>query len=164
MDRMSSDFFFDYPGRLAQFSGDEREINLFHCARGELFGQFAMRDIIFRHYKASACFLVETVNDTGPFFSADPGQRRAVTEQRIDQSMLALTRTRVNGKSGRFIDDDDVFVFEEDVERNRLRPHIDLLCRWLPQINFVTASDDLPGPDGRPVEPDEPAADQLLNA
>lgn len=163
MDRMSSDFFFDYPGRLKQFSRDKREINLFHCPRGKLFGQFAMCDIIFRHYKAAACVLVETVNDTGPFFSADPRQSRTVAEQRVDQSMLALTRTRVNGEPGRFIDDDDVTVFKENVERNRLRPHIDLLCRRLPKINFVTASDDLPGPGGLLVEPNVPAADQLLN-
>ena len=71
MDRMSSDFLFDYAGRLAQFSGDECKVNLFHCARGELFGQFAMRDIVFGHYETAACFLVETVNDTGPFFAAD---------------------------------------------------------------------------------------------
>lgn len=121
-----------------------------------------MREIIFRHYKTAACFLIETVNDTGPFFSADPGQRRAVTEQRIDQGVFALTRARVNGKPGRFINNDDVIVFEEGVERNRLRPHIDLLCRWLPQTNFVTASDDLPRPGGLLVEPDAPAADQLL--
>ena len=73
MHRMSSDFLFDYADRLAQLSGDEREINLFYCARGELFGQFSMRNVIFGHHETAACFLVETVNDTGPFFSADPG-------------------------------------------------------------------------------------------
>jgi len=37
MDRMSSDFFFDYPGRLAQFSSDKCEIDLFHYTHSELF-------------------------------------------------------------------------------------------------------------------------------
>ena len=72
MHRVSSDFLFDYTGRLAQLSGDEREINLFDCARGELFGQFAMHNVIFGRHQTAACFLVETVNDTGSFFSADP--------------------------------------------------------------------------------------------
>src|SRR6266446_1765149 len=36
MDRVSSDFFFDYAGRLAQFSRHQCEINLFHGAVGEL--------------------------------------------------------------------------------------------------------------------------------
>ena len=78
--------------------------------------------------------------------------------------MFALTCARVNGKAGRFIDYDDVIVFEEYFEWNRLRPHIDLLQRWLPQINFVTASDNLPRTDGLLVEPNESAADQLLKA
>jgi hypothetical protein len=72
MNWMAPDFFFDYAGGLAQFSGDKREVNLFHCARRELFGQFPMRDVIFGRHEAPACFLVETMNDAGPFFSADP--------------------------------------------------------------------------------------------
>ena len=78
--------------------------------------------------------------------------------------MFALTCARMNGKAGRFIDNDDVFVFEENIERDRLRPDIDFLNRRLPQTNFVTASDNLPGPGGLIVEPNESAADQLLNA
>jgi len=121
-----------------------------------------MRDIIFRHYKTAACFLVETVNDTRPFFSADPGQHRAVAEQRVDQSVLALTRARMNGEACRFIDNDDVVVFEKDIEWNRLRLQSDLFCRWLPESNFVTASDDLPRPGSLLVEPNATVADQLL--
>ena len=161
---MSSDFFFDYASRLAQFSSDKREINLFHCARGELFGQSPMRDVIFGHYKTATCFLVEAVNDAGPFFSADPGERGAVVEQRVDQSVFALTCARVNGKAGRFIENDEIIVFESYLQWNRLRPDIDLLYWWLPQLNFVTASDNLPRTGGLLVEPNEPAADQLLKA
>ena len=123
-----------------------------------------MRDIIFGHYETAACFLVETVNDTGPLLSADSGQRRAVAEQSVDQSMFTLTRARVNGEAGGFVDNDDVIVFEEDVECNRLRPHMDLLDRGLAEINFVAASNDLPRSSDLFVEPNEPAADQLLQA
>ena len=87
-----------------------------------------------------------------------------MTEQRVDQSVFAVTRARVNGKAGRFIDNDEIVVFEEYLERNRLRPDIDFLYRWLPQINFVAAPDDVPRPGGLLVEPDEPAADQVLKA
>jgi hypothetical protein len=38
MDRMSSNFSFDYTGRFGQFSGHQRKINLFHRTRGELLG------------------------------------------------------------------------------------------------------------------------------
>jgi hypothetical protein len=164
MHRMSSDLLFDYARLLAQFSGDECEVNLFHRARGELFGQFPVGDIIFGHHETAACFLVEAMNNTRPLFSADPGQRGAVTEQRVDQSVFALTWARVNGKASRFIDNDEIVVFEKYIEWNRLWPDIDLLYWWLNQINFVTRSDNLPRSDGLLVDPNESAADQLLKA
>lgn len=85
-----------------------------------------------------------------------------MAKQRVDQGVFALTRARVNGEASRFVDNDDVIVFEEDIERNRLRLDVDLLHRWLAEINFVTASNDLPRPGGLLVESDESAADQLL--
>ncbi len=87
-----------------------------------------------------------------------------MTEQRVDQSVFALTCARVNGEAGGFIDNDDVIVFEENLERDRLWLDIELLHRWLSQINFVAASDNLSRPGGLLVEPNEPAADQLLKA
>ena len=78
--------------------------------------------------------------------------------------MFALTRARVNGEAGRLVNDDEVIVFEENLEWNRLWPHIDLLRRWLAKIDFVAASDDLPRSSGLLVEPNKPAADQLLQA
>ena len=78
--------------------------------------------------------------------------------------MFALTCARVNGEAGRFVDNDDVIVFKEYLEWNRLRLDIDLLHRWLADINFVAASGNLPRSGGLLVEPNEPAADQLLKA
>ena len=123
-----------------------------------------MRHVVFSYHETAASFLIETVNDSGPFLSADPGKCGAVAEQRVDQSVFALTRARVNGKAGRFIDHDKSIVFEEYLEWNRLRLEVYLLHRWLPEINFVAASDNLPRPGRLLVEPDEPAADQLLKA
>ena len=87
-----------------------------------------------------------------------------MVEQRVDQSVFALTCARVNGKAGRFIDNDEIVVFEEYLEWNPLRPDIDLLYWWLTQINFVAAPDNVPRPGNLLVEPDEPAADQVLKA
>jgi len=78
--------------------------------------------------------------------------------------VFVLTRAWVNGQASGFIDHDEIVVFAEYLEWNRLRPHIDLLHRWLPQSNFVTGPDNVPLPGGLLVEPNEPAADQLLNA
>lgn len=87
-----------------------------------------------------------------------------MAEQRVDQSVFALTGARVNGEAGRLIDNDEVIVFEQNLEWNRLWPDVDLHRRWLAEINFVAASDHLPRSSGLLVEPNEPAADQLLQA
>ena len=74
-----------------------------------------------------------------------------------------ITCAGVNGEASRFVDNDEIIVFEEYLEWNRLRPQIDLLHWWLAEINFVAAPDNMPRSGGLLVKPDEPAADQLLN-
>ena len=44
-----------------------------------------------------------------------------MAKQSVDQCMLAMTRARMYHEPGWFIDDDHILVFEEDLERNRLR-------------------------------------------
>src|SRR5205807_457067 len=70
----------------------------------------------------------------------------------------------MNSESGRFVDDDKIIVFKENVEWNRFREHLDLLQRRFEKINLISAPDNLPGPGGLLVEPNEPAPDQLLKA
>ena len=78
--------------------------------------------------------------------------------------MVALTCAGMNRQASRFVDDDKIVVFEENLEWDRLWPDVDLLQRWLDEINLVTASDNLPWPTGCAVEPNESAPDQLLKA
>ena len=78
--------------------------------------------------------------------------------------MFALTGAWMNSESGRFVDDDKIIVFKENVEWNRFREHLDLLQRRFEKINLISAPDNLPGPGGLLVEPNEPAPDQLLKA
>lgn len=71
MDGMAGDVFFNCARRLSQFSSNQREINLFDRARGELFRQFLMRPIVLGYNEAAARFFIEAVNNTGPFFSSN---------------------------------------------------------------------------------------------
>jgi hypothetical protein len=90
-----------------------------------------MSRIIFRDDKASTCFFVETVDDAGPFFSADSRQGRAMAEQCIDQGVLPMASARMNDKPGWLIDDNEVIVLEENLERNGLWLSLDLFEWWL---------------------------------
>jgi hypothetical protein len=78
--------------------------------------------------------------------------------------MFALTGARMNRHASRFVDDNEIVIFEENIQRNRLWLDVDLLQRRLDEINLVTGSDNLPWPTGSAVEPNEPAPDQLLKA
>ena len=70
----------------------------------------------------------------------------------------------MNRQASRLVDNDEIVVFEENVEWNWLRSRLDLLRRRLDETNLVTALDNLPRPGGLLVEANEPAADQLLKA
>jgi hypothetical protein len=160
---MASDLFFDYSRYFAQFASDEREINFLDCALGKLSGQFAVRCIIFRNDETTACFFVEAMNDARPFFSADSRQRHAMTEQCIDQSVFPMTSARMNDKPSGFIDDDEIVVFKENIEWNRLRLILDLFQRRLGHFDFITDANKMARPRSRTVEPNESSADQLLD-
>src|SRR5207237_10555406 len=96
-------------------------------------------------------------------FSADSRQRRTVVEERIDESVFAMTSTRMNDKPRRLIDDDEIVVFEEDLERDHLWQHLDLFQRRLGQLNLVAASANLAWPDGWVIESHKSLADHLLH-
>src|SRR5713101_239097 len=107
-----------------------------------------MRHIIFGDDETAARFLVETMNDAGTLFPANSRQRRTMVEQRVDQSVFAMTSTRMNDKPRRLIDDDEVVVFEEYLKRDRLWQRLDLFQRRLGELNLVAASNNLAWPAG----------------
>ena len=123
-----------------------------------------MGGIILGDDEATARLFVETMNDAGTLFPADSRQRRTVVEERVDQSVFAMTSTRMNDKPRRFIDDDEIVVFEEYLKRDRLWQRLDLFQRRLGELNFIATSNNLARPAGRVVESNKPVADQLLKS
>ena len=78
--------------------------------------------------------------------------------------MFALTGARMNRHASRFVDNDEIVIFEENIERNRLWSDVEFPRRRLAEINLITDSDNLPWPTGSAVEPNKAAPDQLLKA
>jgi hypothetical protein len=66
------------------------------------------------------------MNDAGPFFSADSGQGRAMAEQRINQGVLLMASARMNNKPSRLIDNNEIIILEQNLERNGLWLSLDL--------------------------------------
>ena len=87
-----------------------------------------------------------------------------MAEQCVDQSVLPMTSARMNNEPSRLIDDNDVLVFEKNIERNRFRLIVDLFERWLAEVNFIAIADEIARPRGGPVEPHESSTDQLLES
>ena len=66
--------------------------------------------------------LVEAVDDAGAGDAADAGESRAaMKEQGVDQRTTLGAARGVDDEAGRLVDDDEVFVLEDDVERNVFR-------------------------------------------
>src|SRR4029453_11111762 len=123
-----------------------------------------MGGVILGDDEATARLFVETMNDAGTLFPTNSRQRRTVVEERVDQSVFAMTSTRMNDKPRRLIDDDEVVVFEEYLKRDRLWQRLDLFQGRLGELNLITASNNLAWPAGFVIESNEPVADQLLKS
>ena len=107
-----------------------------------------MRPVIFSYDKATARVFVETMNDTGTLLSADSRQSRGVVQEGVHQSMFAMTSARMNDKSRRFINDDQVVIFEENLKRDLLWQGNNLFQRWLGELDLVAISNNLAWPAG----------------
>ena len=96
---------------------------------GEHFGQALMRfGCLCGHHHATR-ILVETVDNAGTLFTADTCQAfAAMVDQRIDQRPVRVARRRVCDHPRRFVDDDDVIIFEKDIQRDILRLRSGLGC------------------------------------
>jgi hypothetical protein len=123
-----------------------------------------MSYVIFGHDKTAARLFVETMNDSGALFSADPRQHRAVVEERVDQRVFMMTGARMNNKASRLVDHKEIIVFEKDLKRDLLRQGLDLFQRRLGELNLIATSNDLAWPAGCVVESNKPIADQMLES
>ena len=81
-----------------------------------------MRLIVFGHDEASTRIFIEPVDDAWPCFASDSGQGGAMVKQSVNERVFGVAGSRMNNKAGRLVQDDEVIVFEQDVERDVFRP------------------------------------------
>ena len=102
--------------------------------------------VVFGDDKTAARFFVEAMNDAGTLFPADSRQGRAVIQERVNQSVFSMTSARMDDKSRRLINDDQVVIFEKNLKRDRLWKGLDLFQWRFGELNLVAASNDLAWP------------------
>ena len=109
--------------------------------------------------------IVATMHDPGSFDAAYPGQvSLAVVKEGIDEGAIRVACGRMDDQTHRLVDDQEVFVFMEDIERN-------VLCdkgRWLGVRNLdgdgVTGCDGGPRSRPAPIQKDVAILEKSLDA
>ena len=118
--------------------------------------------IVFCHDQAATRFLVQSMNDARALLSTHAGKIRAMMEQGVDQSMLAMARARVNHQPGRFVDYDQIVVLKKNIEQDRLWLIIGFLRQWLGYTNSIARPDPITRAGSLAIQADETIPDQLL--
>ena len=66
--------------------------------------------------------LVDAVDNAGARHPADPGQAAgAVVEESVDQRPIEIARSRVDNKASWFVDNEQMIIFEDNIEGDVLR-------------------------------------------
>jgi hypothetical protein len=115
----------DHAARPQRLAPHERQIGAVHppvsAVSGELLAQAAMRRVILGDDEQSRRSLVEAVHDAGALDPADAGQAfPAMGDQRVDKGTACVPRRWVHDEMRGLVDDDQVVVFVDHVERDRL--------------------------------------------
>jgi hypothetical protein len=118
--------------------------------------------IVLCHHQAAARFLVQSMNNARALLSTHAGKIRAMMEEGVDQSMLAMARARVNHQPGRFVDYDQIVVFKKNIERDRLWLIIGFFRQWLGYANSIARPDPITLASSLAIQADETIPDQLL--
>ena len=88
---------------------------------GELRREMLMRGIGLGGDEQAGRLLVEPVHDAGADHTADTGQaRRAVMEQCVDERARRHAGAGMHDHPGRLVDDDQIVILMDDIERNGL--------------------------------------------
>ena len=123
-----------------------------------------MGRVVLRDHESAAGFLVETMNNAGTFFSSDAGQILAMGEERIHERVLLMPRAGMHDDSRRFVENEEIVVFENYVEFYLLRLRFDFLDLGFAQLHSVAGAHGIARAGGFTIEQDEAIADQRLES
>ena len=107
---------------LFQVAVDDGMIDAVDAVHAELRAERLVRGIVFSHDQQSAGVLINTVDDTGPDRPADtrklPG---AMIEQCVDKCAVRVAGCGMHHHALGLVDDDQVGILVDDIERDILR-------------------------------------------
>ena len=93
---------------------------------GQLGGEELVRVVVFCRDDEPARVAVDAMHDAGAQRAADAGETvAAVVEQGVDQGAVRMARRGMDDEPARLVDDDDVVVLVDNVQRDVLRNGVD---------------------------------------
>jgi hypothetical protein len=142
-------------------SPDDGKIGFLDLTIGELRGEGGMGLVVLGDNDASAGLLIKTMNDAGAMFTGTTGEGSDMVKESVDEGSLLVARADMDDHPGRFVDNEEICVLVEDLERDLLRSCTSgCLRRFLlnekkiPFLNFVVIA-HRHAPEGDPARFDE---------
>ncbi len=113
------------PRGRQRLAPDQRQVRAVHApvgtVRGKLLAERCMRRVVFGNDQQARGSLVEAVHDAGTLDAADAGEARAAMgDERVDQGSAGMSGGRVHDDVGRLVDDDNVGILVDHIERDGL--------------------------------------------
>ncbi len=112
---------FDGARVTLDFSVEQRDVGLLDEAVAKILDELAMRGVRARDHDHTGGFLVEAMDDPRTQRAADGGESRDSAEavqKRGHHGAAGDARARMDDHAGGLVDDGDVFVLVENIERN----------------------------------------------
>jgi len=142
---------------LCEFPTDNGVINLLYCSTGKLGGEGQVGGIVLRHDQASARFLVEPMHNSRPGNTANSAEASlTVMEQAIHEGIIIVARCRMNHQSWGLVDDEEGFVFVQNIHRHLLRLRSRRPGFRPEDLNAFAGARDMSRLDGAPIHANMP--------
>jgi hypothetical protein len=121
MDGMAADGILDGAAAWAgEVAADEGEVDLRHRPAGKLAGEMGVGEVVLCDDQAAAGVLVQAMDDAGALLAADGAEGAAMGQQGMDERMAGVASGGMDDEAGGLVEDEEVRVFVEDIERDIL--------------------------------------------
>lgn len=165
MARIARDRGFHTARRRRGASIDKSQVRLFHFSVFKLCLKVTVCMIVLRQKDQSGGIFIKAVYDAWTPLPADASYVRNMRQRGVYERALVVTGRWMNHHTGRFVDQKDVFILEDDVEGNRFWNEV--RRSWLrhTHLDQLTAYQLVPGLGyGGAVHADVACADKRLQS
>lgn len=154
----------DAAGLILHGALDQRQVNFFDFAGGELRGEIPVRGVVLGDQEDAAGEAVEAVDNAGAQIAAELGEGVEAMEEGVDERAGVNASSGVDDHAGGFIDGDDGGIFVEDMQGNIFGRGFERREIGGFDVDGVAGAESLRGTGGGMVDEGAAGLDPLLNA